>query len=342
MKFATTDQAERREKTSEQLRLVLPLLSKHGSDFSPESYAVWFCFISGERPKLVQELEPRVAAGDRLSIEQTHALYCRHLRDAEAQAMESVQSGFVKLLTQVASSTNEAQAVAMQARASIEALPLPAASPRLDLDNRQLAEQTQLMLTSLMRFGKQLDSAQVEINELRDELQNVRNEARTDALTSLRNRRAFDEVLRQHTEAARSGETTLCLIMIDVDHFKRFNDEMGHVMGDKALQTVAKVIQQNVTGADNAARYGGEEFAVLLAGQSLPNAVRIAENLRQAVERVRVRKTSNGEVVRGVTISCGVAEFNPADAPMNLVDRADGALYLAKEAGRNRIIVANA
>jgi diguanylate cyclase len=331
---ATKNQAERREKSSEHLRLVLPLLSKHGSDFSPESYAVWFSYVSGERPILVQALEPLVAAEARLTMEQTHALYCQHLRDAEAQALETLQSGFIQLLANVASSTSEAQAAANLAHGSIKELAVP--SPR------QLAEQTQLMLTSLQRFGQQLDSAKVEINELRDELHSVRNEARTDALTSLRNRRAFDEALLHHTKAARSGETDLCLIMIDVDHFKRFNDEMGHVMGDKALQTVAKVIQQNIAAGDNAARYGGEEFAVLLAGQSLPNAVRVAENLRQAVERVRVRKSSTGEVIRSVTISCGVTAFRPADEPTDFVDRADGALYLAKEAGRNRIMVANA
>jgi diguanylate cyclase len=330
MKFATTNQAERREKSSEHLRLVLPLLSKHGSDFSPESYAIWFSFVSAECPKLVQELEPLVAADGRLTMEQTHALYCQHLRDAEAQALETLKSGFVKLLANVASSTNEAQAAANQAHVSIEASP------------QQLAEQTQLMLTSLHKFGQQLDSAKLEINELRDELHSVRNEARTDALTSLRNRRAFDEALLHHTKAARSDDTALCLIMIDVDHFKRFNDEMGHVMGDKALQTVAKVIQQNIEVDDNAARYGGEEFAVLLAGQSLPNAIRIAENLRRAVEQVRVRKSSTGEVIRGVTISCGVTAFSPADDPTDFVDRADGALYQAKEAGRNRIMVANA
>ena len=334
MKFATTNQAERREKSSEHLRLVLPLLSKHGSDFSPESYAIWFSFVSAEQPTLVQELEPLVAADGRLTMEQTHALYCLHLRDAEAQALETLQSGFIQLLANVASSTNEAHAAATQAHGSIGARPLTSPS--------QLAEQTQLMLTSLQKFGEQLDSAKVEINALRDELHNVRNEARTDALTSLRNRRAFDEALLHHTKAARSDETALCLIMIDVDHFKRFNDEMGHVMGDKALQTVAKVIQQHVEVDDNAARYGGEEFAVLLAGQSLPNAVRIAENLRRAVEQVRVRKSSTGEVIRGVTISCGVTAFDPADDPTDFVDRADGALYQAKEAGRNRIMVANA
>lgn len=328
-----------REKTSEQLRIVLPLLSKHASDFGPESYALWFGFVAAERAELVTELTPVVAAGDRLSREKTAELYCRHLRDAEAQTLEHVRNGFAQILAQVASSTIDAKTAAVQA---IPLLAAAATEPDAGIANKELLQHSHMIAASLQSFGEQLTSAEAQIYELQSELENVRAEARTDALTGLKNRRALDEKLHKWSKAAAANQTPLTLIMIDIDHFKRFNDEMGHLMGDKALRTVAAVLGQIVAPEDFAARFGGEEFAVLMKGKSLAQSLVLAEKLRTAVEQVRVRKTSTGETIRSVTISCGVSQFSPDEEPADFVERADSALYSAKEAGRNKVMVANA
>ena len=327
-----------REKTSELLRMVLPLLSRHAADFGPESYALWFHFVAAERAELVAELEPVVASGDRLTGEQTVELYCRHLRDAEAQTLEHVRNGFAQILAQVASSTIDART------AAVHAIPLIAAASAAEagIDNKALLQHSQSIAASLQSFGQQLTSAEAQINELQSELENVRAEARTDALTGLKNRRALDEKLHKWSKSAIANKTPLTLIMIDVDHFKRFNDEMGHLMGDKALRTVAAVLQQQVAPEDLAARFGGEEFAVLLAGKSLAQSLGLAEKLRAAVEQVRVRKTSTGETIRSVTISCGVSQFKLDEEPADFVERADSALYSAKQAGRNKVMVESA
>lgn len=331
---------DRRAKTSEHLRLVLPLLSMHGSDFGPHSYALWFSYVEGEIPKLVEDLDKFVRAGERLSVDQTGAIYNLHLRDAEAKSIEDARDTFGHLLTQIASSTSQVEAAARQSQSAIETMP-PATTAESILQNSgKLSKQSQLVSASLIAFSQQLESAQAQVNELRDELQNVRNEARIDALTGLKNRRAFDEELAQYTGGASKDRMALALIMIDVDHFKKFNDEMGHVMGDKALRTVAAALQNHLKDQHFAARYGGEEFAVLLAGTSLVNAQNIAESLRQAVERIRIRKVATGDAVRGITVSCGVATLMPGDAMTDIVDRADTALYVAKQEGRNRVRIA--
>ena len=329
-----------REKSSEQLRLVLPLLSQHGSDFGPESYALWFSFVNADRPALHAELSVHVAQGERLSGESTHALYCRHLRDAESTTLTNVQEAFMHLLTEMASSSSRMHTINASSQAHIQAIAAPVSVPEFERGRAQFAEHAQLVAASLLTFGSQLSVAQSQVNDLRDELRLVRGEARVDALTTLQNRRAFDETLLERAGDALADDTPLALIMIDVDHFKAFNDQLGHVMGDKALRTVAGVIQQNVKGKDFAARYGGEEFAVLLPDTALVHAIRVAENLRAAVERIRIRKAGSGDIVRSLTVSCGVAMLKNDDALLDLVDRADSALYAAKQAGRNRVITA--
>lgn len=326
-----------RNKSAEQLRLVLPLLSRHAPDFSPESYALWFEFVNGARQALAEELGVFTREGSRLSREQTIALFNMHLRDAEGLSVESVREAFVELLTKMARSTDEVKQTNSLSQIVLEAIPDAIGRSGPQHAARLVAEQSRLVAATLLAFGQQLDQAQTQVNGLRDELQRVHQESRVDGLTLLKNRRAFDEALRERAENAVRDNAPLALIMIDVDHFKQFNDELGHVMGDKALLAVATVIQQNIKGKDFAARYGGEEFAVLLSDTSLESAWKVAEHLRHAVENIRIRKIADNQPVRGLSVSCGVTTFVPAEHLTDFVERADGALYAAKHAGRNRV-----
>ncbi len=326
-----------RNKSAEQLRLVLPLLSRHAPDFSPESYALWFEFVNGSRQGLADELGVFAREGSRLSKEQTMALYNTHLRDAEGLSIESVREAFVELLTKMARSSDEVKHKNSLSQNLLAAIPDAIERSGPQHAAMLLAEQSQLVAATLLAFGQQLDQAQTQVNGLRDELQRVHLESRVDGLTHLKNRRAFDEALADRAEKSVHDDAPLALIMIDVDHFKRFNDELGHVMGDKALLAVATVIQQNIKGKDFAARYGGEEFAVLLSDTSIASARQVAENLRHAVERIRIRKIADNLPVRGLTVSCGVTTFVLAENLSDFVERADGALYAAKHGGRNRV-----
>jgi len=164
--------------------------------------------------------------------------------------------------------------------------------------------------------------------------------AATDALTGLANRRALDQTLdHEWARAQRSGKA-LSLLMLDVDHFKAFNDRHGHQLGDEALRVVAGVITENIRRpADLAARYGGEEFAVVLAETEKGGALRIAENIRAAVEQLAPISGDSTPV----TISVGVSTWSgaPGENLEHLMSRADRALYQAKHSGRNRVIAAD-
>jgi len=163
-----------------------------------------------------------------------------------------------------------------------------------------------------------------------------------DALTGLSNRRQFDLFILAEMGRARRTQTHLALLMIDVDHFKRFNDLYGHVAGDVCLRKISAIIRDNIKRpGDLAARYGGEEFTVVLPGTDYVGAFLIAERIRHAVKEAGIE---HSEGVEGtVTVSIGVCAYDTAsqDQPDDLVRAADKALYVAKASGRNMSVIAN-
>jgi len=161
-----------------------------------------------------------------------------------------------------------------------------------------------------------------------------------DALTGLHNRRWLDDMFEREIRRSQRDGLAACMLMIDVDRFKRINDEYGHVAGDRVLMTVAENIRKPLRPNDLVARYGGEEFSVLLPETSLENAVHIAERLRERVSEASPG-IIDGKQLPLVTVSIGVNEFKPGDSLETLVASADIAMYQAKKAGRNCVRKAN-
>lgn len=159
--------------------------------------------------------------------------------------------------------------------------------------------------------------------------------ARTDALTGLANRRAFDEAAEQEVQRARRYNTPLALVMADLDHFKAINDRHGHHVGDQVLQHFAHILSASVRNLDLVGRWGGEEFAILMPGTDLEEAVQAAERMRQAVLKAAPPLDDSD---CAYTASFGIAAFRVETPTMiSLLGRADAALYRAKESGRNRV-----
>ena len=159
--------------------------------------------------------------------------------------------------------------------------------------------------------------------------------ARTDALTGLANRRRLHEALQRELARAERTDQPLSTILADLDHFKSINDQYGHIIGDHVLVHAAAVFGSQSRPYDLAARYGGEEFMLLLPGTSTEDALAIAERIRKDVSEIEVPGCP-----QGITISLGVACWREGETPEQFVARADGALYRAKNAGRNRVAAA--
>ncbi|VVN73612.1 sensor domain-containing diguanylate cyclase [Pseudomonas fluorescens] len=198
----------------------------------------------------------------------------------------------------------------------------------------------------LIRLMKQQNHIQNELLGAQDKLIEANRTlellALEDALTGLANRRQFDLFLHAEMGRARRSQGSLALLMIDVDHFKPFNDKHGHLVGDSCLRTISAIIRENIKRpGDLAARYGGEEFAVVLPGTDYVGAFLIAEKIRHAVQQAGIEHNESTEGI--VTVSLGVAACSPTseELPNDLIGASDKALYVAKASGRNMSVIAN-
>ncbi|CUB05561.1 MULTISPECIES: GGDEF domain-containing response regulator [Tepidiphilus] len=201
-------------------------------------------------------------------------------------------------------------------------------------------------LRAMLRLAHAQQNLLLLTRRLDEANQKLRRLTNLDGLTGIANRRGFDDKLAREWARCRREERPLALLMIDVDHFKAFNDSLGHLAGDDTLKIVAATIAGSLQRpGDMAARYGGEEFAVVLPNTDLAGARHIAERIRENVEKLRIPHPAQG-TAEHVTISVGGAVAHPAKLPAmpanRLIDFADAALYQAKKAGRNRVVICDA
>jgi len=180
----------------------------------------------------------------------------------------------------------------------------------------------------------QLESSRQHIEEQNDELRRL---ASRDSLTGCFNRRAFFELASEMFAAARRNQTQLCCVMVDIDHFKKFNDNYGHAVGDQVIQVVARSLSAGLRQGDILARYGGEEFCIVLPGAAPHDALAVAERMRAEIES-NARSAIRGTEVTTIAVSLGVASLSVAARSIEgLIDQADQALYKSKQTGRNRV-----
>ena len=189
-------------------------------------------------------------------------------------------------------------------------------------------------------FKAQLESSADEVRRLRDQMERIQRDALTDALTNLGNRRAFEQNFARACAEMDASDATLSLAMIDIDHFKRFNDTWGHPTGDQVIRFIGGAICALATPPRMAARYGGEEFAVIMPRESPASALRALETLRKEVGNRDLRRRSTGEALGRVTISIGVAQRRRGEPAAAFLERADSALYASKREGRDRVTCA--
>jgi diguanylate cyclase len=206
---------------------------------------------------------------------------------------------------------------------------------------RQLVAGLSQSTTRVQKENRELEqklaASTAEVSRLRDHLIQVRREATTDGLTNLANRKSFDEELERACAEADTGGQPLQLAVLDIDHFKSFNDTWGHQTGDQVIRYVASVIGRVGAPPRFAARYGGEEFAMIFAGESAAKVERLLHGIREEIASRRLKRRSTNDELGAVTVSAGFAERRPGESPSQLMERADAALYESKRTGRNRV-----
>ncbi len=343
------------ERSTELLRKALPLMSRQAAALHPVSYAVWYAYVADVNSPLHKALDAHLAEHGVLDEAATDALYRRFLADPSADTTQQVTDGVARLLDGMQASAAAAGDQTARYGDTLQRLsaslgPVEASTGAPPAALGEVLAHTMQMQAGLARLQHELAESQREIGSLRDEVRRARQESLVDALTTLANRRAFDRRLVSclAADAAVLGRppvgAPVSLLMIDIDHFKRINDSYGHAFGDQVLRAVAQVLKALTPEGGLAARVGGEEFALLLPGMALAPAQALAEKLRATVAASRIRRKSSDSDER-ITVSLGVAQFlqqtganglSVDEAPADFVDRADRALYAAKQAGRDR------
>jgi diguanylate cyclase len=310
---------------------------------SPRNFEIWYNYATGYNPSLNQSINEMLAKDGTLTEADLDRIYATYI--APNRVGEQLDSVGSRVLDEIRQVLDMIQAAAGSATTYSDSL--TEASTKLEHAKdgeglrgviERLIEGAKQMELNNKKLEGRLSASKQEIEQLQHNLETVRVESLTDPLTTLSNRKFFDQALDKAIAAARTNNEPLALLMSDIDHFKIFNDEYGHLTGDQVLRLVAISMKQNVKGQDITARYGGEEFVIALPNTSLPNAVTVAEHIRNAVMNKELTKRSSGERLGRVTISIGVAVLRADDTAQSLIERADACLYKAKRNGRNCVI----
>jgi diguanylate cyclase len=329
-----------RNASAEILRLLIQKMAAHPAAFTPLNYTVWYEFLTGINPALSEAMTKLLDSGSTLDDKTIEKLYTNHISafDADAQN-ESLQL----LLGKIAGFTAETDKQASQFGNSLQAygdtLKQNLDAPKLDALINNMAGDTNKMRGSMQSLQSELAASKQQVEKLHKELQSARGEALIDPLTGILNRRGFEGVSKKTFDDQAALDKGVCLLMVDIDHFKKINDTYGHLFGDKIIRAIADTLKSKIRGQDAVARMGGEEFAVLLTETDEAGARIVAENVRQSIERGKVRRMDTQDVISGITISIGVAKYAIGKTVVEMLDQADKALYVSKESGRNRTTV---
>lgn len=309
----------------------------------PKTYEVWYTHLNGTNKELSTAIDDMIRRYGRVSSGQIIHLHDTFIANSQFDDKVDSMSG------QINDEASFLETLIKKSHVLSEnfgaTLKQAAADLQIDLDQQTLQKlikrvslETLAVESRNLQLMEELRVAQEGIRKLHKNLAEVREETLMDQLTMIGNRRHFDRSLKKALEKYHMSAEPLCLVMADIDHFKKFNDKWGHQTGDQVLKLFALAIKGNVKLADVACRYGGEEFAVILPNSTLEQGKAIADRIRLAVAKRDVVKRSPGQNLGRITISAGVSLLRPDDSPESLIFRADKCLYMAKKAGRNQVL----
>ena len=332
---------EPKERSAELLRLALGHMGRHEAAFNPVTFTLWYEYVAGINPKLNAALDTLEGGSARIDDATVLHLYKEHVAPADAETIERIGGELQRLMTSVAQSASQTGNHAGAFEAQLDGLSAALMSRDAEQLRPRLSEVlagTAGMKSSVEALQSKVSAGQDEINRLRSDLERARGEALLDPLTGILNRKGFDQRLQALLAEPLADGASHCLVMLDIDHFKKVNDTHGHLMGDRVIQAVGEILRASVTNAAHAAaRYGGEEFAILLPRTPIEQCAQLAETVRTRMKAMKIRNRTTQEVLLTVTISGGVTAMQHGDDAAALISRADAALYESKKGGRDRV-----
>ncbi len=336
-----------KEKADEYASEALERIHQEGLSLVPQNFELWYVYYAEANTEVVRAIDILIANKQKITDDRCGEIHQRFLsetkenervRQAGDQIQETIQ-GVKASVGTVKEMTHEYAEVLQNASGSLNDVTSP---EEMKSTLERVIGNTQNVLQHNQKLEEELERSTMVMQELQRDLEIVRQQALTDGLTNLANRKAFESELMRIAEEAGKEELTFCLILLDIDHFKSFNDTYGHQVGDQVLRLVAQTLIDGVKGRDVAARYGGEEFAIILPQTTLQGGIKVADSLRKVVQAKELVNRNTGDTLGRVTLSGGVAEYIMGEELDKLIERSDTALYTAKHNGRNQIAAAPA
>jgi diguanylate cyclase len=319
-------------------------MMQHSVPVDPINYAVWYHYVAGTSGDLNAAIDTLIRDQQPFDSNTSLKLYITYVCNASVESFEKINSHLQRLITQTTLSVNATseKAAAAGDNFNVKLKELKTVENEANLKSILvdiILETTQLAESS-KALKNQLDNTNEEMKQLRNELTHVRVAANTDGLTGLLNRRAFDEALFKLVENPTTKNA--CLAILDIDHFKRVNDSFGHLIGDKVIKYFASLLTKHAAEHHHIARYGGEEMAIIMPDTTLAEAFSVIEQIRKVLDKSVFKHKNETETLGKVTVSAGIASLKTVDTAYTFTERADNALYRAKETGRNKVVTENA
>jgi diguanylate cyclase len=327
-------------------RQVIQAMEAHHVWPTATNFELWLHYVSAKEGKVAAEINSVISSGKPFTEAIGEAIAAQHLPAARL-TNELLDAGMT-LTTELDNVTKALETARESSEAYGEQLASASETLAPGEDTaavRDMVQSLSLATAKVREDNQSLEARLAETNDelgrLRDHLELVRREAMTDGLTGLYNRKAFDEHLASACRHAESSSEPLALVMVDIDHFKAFNDTWGHQTGDQVIRYVSSVIARVTAAPRFSARYGGEEFAMIFPAEKKEMVYAAVEAAREEIASRVLKRRSTSEDLGTITISSGIAMFRRGEGPQSLIDRADEAMYASKREGRNRTTVAD-
>ena len=311
----------------------------------PQYFELWYVYFANVHPELKQEVNELLLEQSKLTERDCQDLYEKYLnfgheRETYQKAGDQINATLqdvTGVVQNIRATTSEFTGTLKDTTQKISESDNPDDVQAL---LKTITDETDKMVAYNTELEQRLDQSYAMMSTLKRDMERIRKEAITDGLTGLANRKAFDEQIGRIAREFKKDGLGFSLLMMDIDHFKAFNDTYGHQVGDQVLRLVSMTLVDGVKGQDMVARYGGEEFAVILPDTNAEASKIVADNLRKAVEQKEVINRATGDNLGQITISIGAAQFYPDEKVEDLIHRADKALYASKNKGRNQVTLA--
>jgi len=324
------------------LRKAVTQIKELNIPSNPKNYTIWYDYFSEEKPELSVELNRLLDENTPFTAGLTNSIFDRFYSENSELKLEQIRNAIKSLIeilsaqiNSIDENLNDYDKVLVKCETQLTK------EPDIDTLNQlvsNLLHETRNNLSKNKKALKQISELNQEINEMRESLIKLSEEALEDALTGISNRRAFNLELDKIISNTNTNKAKNCLLLVDIDLFKTVNDDYGHQIGDKILCFVAKMIKKCIKGGDFVSRFGGDEFAIIFPNTDYQGGMAIAETIIETVANRKLVLNKQGCNLGYVTLSGGLSFAQVGDTPDSLIQRADQGLYKAKSKGRNKVI----